>query len=506
MITKIALNELLVPRRIRNFAETNIGQRDGTAFADVVGFHAYGDLGLNLRLAAPEEDHAADKYLEILEEYAHVAEDCALQADAALLEVQGERLHFLMPAPELTDDAILNLLRFSIALTQTIYARIEPLAGRDWSGFKMAADHGRAIIISTGRDGEDSVVSLGPAANTPAKRLAHGVSAGHLALPKRLTGRSRLLVGGVAHRETHAWTEINVKTPAQFLQPAVDVALLKRMKEAASGVPTHFSSQRPSVKWASADQFANTNHATVADPIEVQGLCLRADLDGFSAQVQKAFDTGSEQAIRALVERFMLIMQLPEHFAKRMDRAIISLPWAGDCATQLILLKPGESYEDIRRFLPPTSSIAWQSSNGHPDQRLEEIRRAVQTARWSVGIAGGDEDEGSSGRMLVANIRTRTRTFLVAAGWNVRRSLDAQQASHVQAEDTVVHITDCEALSAEFRQVFHDLPDVAIFRRASLSALIAARDKQVAMVGQQRPIVMPNIRAGIVPASKPHVV
>lgn len=49
---------------------------DGVPFTDVTGFHIYADLGLHLRLAAAQDARNADKYLEILKEYAEIAEGC----------------------------------------------------------------------------------------------------------------------------------------------------------------------------------------------------------------------------------------------------------------------------------------------------------------------------------------------------------------------------------------------------------------------------------------------
>lgn len=504
MIQKTSLNELLGLRSQNTLLANSFQNADDVRFDDVTGFHIYGDLALNLRLAAAEDVRNADKYLDILEEYARIAEASSSQAGAALFEVQGERLHFFLPAPEANEASIKQLLQFSIALTQTVYDKLKANAGSDWNGFTLAADHGRAIVIATGRNGDDSVVSLGDAANMPAKRLARtpAVKAGHLALPSRITAKSKLLLSGAAYREDAVWIEINVKEPPLYLQPTVDVSLRNRMNESASAIANEFRARRTAIKFATANDIAD--HATIDDPIEVQAIVLRADLDGFTKQVQQAFLAGTEQAIRALIERFLVIMEFPEQFASKMNRRVISLPWAGDCATQILLLKPDESYESIRKTLPATASIDWQDGNGQYEGRMTEIRRAMAGTRWSVGVAGGDTEEGSSGRTLVANIQTAFRKFRVAAGWNVRRSLDAQQADNVVADDTVLPVTDYDGLNSDYQKAFNDLPGSSIFRRATLSALKKARQNQIGSAVQQRPIVMPNIVSGIIPVSKPH--
>jgi hypothetical protein len=241
----------------------------------------------------------------------------------------------------------------------------------------------------------------------------------------------------------------------------------------------------------------------VRDPVEVQGFCLRADLDGFTREVERAFGANDERAIMALVQRFIAIMDIPNHFAKRAQRPIISLPWAGDCATQLVLLKRGETYDSARRFLPPNASLIWNECSQDGDQSTRAIREAMGTTNWAIGVAGGDGDEGSFGRLLVANIRTSGRQFLIAAGWGVRRSLDAQQARHVNANDTVLHLVDCRALHPDYSDAFGALPEISIFRRATLEALKKARLKQINSAGKQSPQIMPQIRAAVIPAARP---
>jgi hypothetical protein len=70
-------------------------------------------------------------------------------------------------------------------------------------------------------------------------------------------------------------------------------------------------------------------------PVRTRGMCLRADLDGFSKKVEEAFQKGP-QAVAALVQEFTSVLQYPIDFAQRLGRPIIELPWAGDCCTIFI--------------------------------------------------------------------------------------------------------------------------------------------------------------------------
>jgi hypothetical protein len=60
----------------------------------------------------------------------------------------------------------------------------------------------------------------------------------------------------------------------------------------------------------------------------------------------------------------------------------------------------------------------------------------------------------SQGRLLIANITTRERSFMVAAGWGVRYSLEAQNAKGLAATESAVQIVDhadmCEPYKGKF--------------------------------------------------------
>src|SRR5688572_26312111 len=69
----------------------------GVAFA--TGFHVYADIGVTLPLSGAEDTSATQRFLELLGEFAIIGEGAAEVSKARLLEVQGERLHFLLEDP-----------------------------------------------------------------------------------------------------------------------------------------------------------------------------------------------------------------------------------------------------------------------------------------------------------------------------------------------------------------------------------------------------------------------
>ena len=93
---------------------------DSVRFSDVVGFHVYADLRLNLDLAAAEDAQEAMKCVDLLEDFTAISDRCAGLVGARVLEVQGERIHFVLPAQDAVAE-LGKLLLFSSALTQTVY-------------------------------------------------------------------------------------------------------------------------------------------------------------------------------------------------------------------------------------------------------------------------------------------------------------------------------------------------------------------------------------------------
>ncbi len=477
----------------------------GPIFADVTGYHVYADLDLNLGLSAAEDDANARLYLKILEDYADLADASAKESGARLLEVQGERLHLVLPAPAVTEDSLKWLFRFSHSLTKAVYEQIKPLAGDHFRGFAMAADHGRAIVIVTGNQADDSVVSLGNPANMPAKRLAQTpcVPSGYLAIPLALAEETEFFLDTRLIETRRRWISVNVLNPPQYLETVIDENLTESMEKTAGIIKATRQALPLSVHAVDARYFSASNTKSIGEPVKVQAFCLRADLDGFTRNVQAAFAVGTDEAIAGLVQEFVSIMAYTDQFARALNRNVITLPWAGDCATLLVPLKPGETYESLRPLFPATIALAWHKAYDNEPKGRKAIHEAMGDARWAVGIAGGDTEEGSEGFLLLANLPSSDRDFMVVAGWGARRALDAQQAQDVRANDSVVHVDDYEALDPIVQDAFTALSNVTIFRRATIEGLERARRRKIEQASAPKEIEMPYIKAAAAAAPLP---
>jgi hypothetical protein len=452
-----------------------------------VGYHLYVNITLNLALSAAEKDAEAQRFLDILQEYAAIASRAVDVTGARLLEVQGERLHFLVEANNEHDlNAVKRLLTLAYSIVNVAYDRLEPMAGTHWAGCKAAAYFGPAIILLS-EVGGGSAVSLGRAANAPAKRLSEigGVSAGHLAIPEAA------LPHYFGPKAGTSWREINLRTPSEALLRFVE------NEKRASLNDQQFYGDIPRVKLGSANEafFDSLNKDTRLAPVKVQGLCLKADLDGFSEQVDEAFAKGS-QALVDLVARFRTLLRLPELFAQAINARTILLPWAGDCATILVIPQLNEPFGRASTRLPVTSALTWHELPG----KTPEIQLSMGTTKWTLGIAAGDATEGNDGYMLVAELSARGRYYRVAAGWAVRRADDGYQSAGLRGDDSVITDRDHLRLIESYKKAFNQL--TSRFFRAGLGALQKARSDAIA---NATPNIITSSSVGFgLPSPRPH--
>ena len=236
-------------------------------------------------------------------------------------------------------------------------------------------------------------------------------------------------------------------------------------------------------------------------PFKTQGFYMRADLDGFTADVAAAFEDPSGLAIAEIAQRFSGFMAFADAFAKTLGRRVIRLPWAGDCANMILLPRARRTYGDERHFVPATEPAKWHDLTAQANEAGIKWRDIMLKSNWAVGIAGGDKEEGSDGYLLVANVLTSGRRFKIASGWGAGRSQDALELDGVRGCDTIIHKVDHAALSANYRILFRPL--TSIFYSA---AELSMRRLETASIKSERE-TGPNIIVGSgisLPTPKPH--
>jgi len=457
---------------------------------DSTGFHIYADLRLTLELTAATEQEMANLFLRALEDLAQIVTAVSQRTrDLFIFEIQGERIHLFLNAATLNEKAILSMLDVCTAVSKAVYATIKPKVEEYWQGFSMAADHGRAIVISTGWGPEDSLVSLGRPANRPAKRLSRSpqVQSGHVSLPLELRDESH----------GRKWEDINV-----IDRPLPDVKTASILDESITELmaAANAAPESPEVElMANFAEVVNTDGATPDAPYQFQALVFRADLDGFTKQVDEAFNLGND-AILKLVDEFLQIMKLPDAWENKVGHYLVRLPWAGDCYTALMIPKEHETYDSTRATLPSISALRWLDPQGEINkERDDQLAHLWNKHEWSVGVAAGEE---SNGILLVANIRSGIRSFKVAAGWGALYSTRAQNAKGLRNHETALHDEDRCALNESFKKAYSSWEEgPSSFQKATAKELKMAQDTYIST--QRENIIAPpapNIR---LPDAKP---
>jgi hypothetical protein len=457
-------------------------------FADGFGFHVYAELKLNLDLIAAENSRDAFKCVELLEDFTAISNRCADLAGVRILEVQGDRIHFFFQATEVGFDNVAHLLAFSSALTRTAYSQLKPAAGGDWRGFSMAADWGVSVFVPSNFGG-GSLISLGDAANQPAKKLGAGVSSGHLALPLQI---GKKIPGG---KRIGNWIEVNVETSTAETQSFFNEGLTEQMMRAAKEVLN--KRQQPSVSRTFATDW-NSSLPISSAPLRTRGMCLRADLDGFTKLVREAFDHGAS-AVAELVQQFTKILEFPKAFANDLGRPIIELPWAGDCCTLLIRPAFQETLEEMRSVLPPEAGRKWHSL-ARQNSNQNNWPELLKGSKWALGFACGTKDEGGDGNAVITEFPASNRTFRVMVSWSSRRAKDAQEADGVKAEFVVVPEIDYRNLEELFKPSFSQLN--SLYRATTYEKLVDAREITKEHLAKSSPTKVAGVTAAI-PAQRP---
>lgn len=421
-------------------------------YAQETGFHVYGKLNLHLELSAADDMRHAKQYLKVIQAYTAIADACAGIQGSLLLEVQGEVIHLLLPGQH-DAKTVDRLLAFCIALTQIVYSDIKPMAGENWQSFVMATDHGEAILIENGNGASDSIVSLGPAANAPAKQLPR-TSAGCLSIR---SDTLELVYADVDGRKE--WVPFDLRNPSytpelrKYSNEQAFVTMDSAMRTTAAMALNESKTYDPTVRRLTEFELSVTEEPDVSTPLQVQGFCMRSDLDGFTADVQEAFDREPE-AVKALVERFTSLMGFVDAYIATRKRSVIRLPWAGDCANMVLMPAPNHTYDFDRAAVPATEPSDWHAITSEKNASGHNWRDLLLEGDWAVAVVGGGDSEGNEGRLLIASMHASKRQFRIVAGWGARRSLDALDATGIGKRDTVVHKEDYSALSENFQPHF----------------------------------------------------
>ena len=255
--------------------------------ASIDGYHVYLDVWVSQKLSTAESKSDSEKLLRVIDEIADIASTAAAVDDVWLFEVQGLRVHIFVDASQCDATSVGRLLAFSSYMAKSVDKRVRRIAGDEYQGACMAAAHGHAVALSTGRDGDDSLISFGDAANRPAKRLAReDISNGHLVVPMEVASQSPLLDLTRVEQSGNSWCHIDVLrgTYPHFLSKEE----VKTLESLVESLTLEGSANRIVNFAAMAGGMVNLEAGTVREPTVANGLVFRADLHGFTKRVEEA--------------------------------------------------------------------------------------------------------------------------------------------------------------------------------------------------------------------------
>jgi hypothetical protein len=429
--------------------------REGYAWAK--GIHLYSELRPVEGLQIAETDATAQKFLKIIEEYAHAALTAANLFGIELLELQGTVLHFHKEG-EFDAQTVKRVLAFAYVFTKVLYETLaEDLEG-DWHGFAICMDYGESVIVRHGRNSNSSSISLGPSANRPAKRLLYGkTAAGHAEFPGSWV--NGLL--GIAHEGE--WYALNLRDRdqlqflSQFENATLEAELRRIILEHRSDEARLRAST--SVTLLDAGKLIDERNFSTDRPLRMRSFCMRADLDGFSKIVQSAFEQGDE-AVEAVAEGFLKILEFGDFYEKN-HYGVVRLPWAGDCVP--FLIPPSGEIQSFRGQEWIAFVEEWQSfASDTPDGRKNRWNAIFREVDWSIGMSYAE-----SGCALVASVETLSRKFLIGAGAPLAIASGAQNLG--KGKEVVIHATDYSAAYPMVRKRFEKIVETEFWRTKNLT-------------------------------------
>ena len=461
------------------------------------GMHIYCELRHTNELLATESDKTADLYLQIIQQYVALGIAASDPFDVRLLEVQNNILHFYKEAP-LTEDSVLEVIFFVETFTVTVYEQLKSKMNPDhWRGFASCVDHGSSIILNSGNSPTSSTISLGPSANRPAKQLLSGnTPAGCLDVPGSW---ARL----IRYPETSSWITLRL-SDRQFSTSRIAIANAARRDRFSQAIKNVYKAEglllnrrTNTILLANRQAYADPEGFTVDRPYRMEAYCLRCDLDGFSATVERAFSLGSE-AVQALSLGFAKLMALSDEFKKSIP-GCVRLPWAGDCVTFLIPPLAEETLAQFREQRWLQIAADWQTRDvKNIKADLHRTLGSVTWTGWAIGAACGN-----NGLCLVAPIEADSRKYLIATGWSTTTALKAQERG--KGNDVVIERTDYGFLPKRTKQFFSQIEETVYWKASNITLpKLQKADIDAGKSENQSPahyLVAPNIH---IPAPKPH--
>lgn len=366
-------------------------------------------------------------------------------------EVQGSMVHIAVPA--LSDGGI----QLAGDLHEALGFVFDNRSSRVMS-WRMAADTGKTLIVANrGAHGDDSYVALGQAANRPAKHLYSQLE---LAEEDRQLKQFHLARFDPSGRWSHQRLG---DIPTALLESK---KLGEQVRHAEPQLYFAEATARSSVVTAQAAPIAPIGRPGSPEPETPHtyfGWVMRADLDGFTARVDRCMD--DDEKLAELAQEFNGIMDAATSFVHAHKEVLVQLPWAGDNFTVAAAYRTKDEYDSAvgTRLVELTLDF---------EKEMRANAVACEFGGWAHGVAGGEVHGNSGGNVYVAGIGLPGRRFLVGVGEGFGRSTQAFGDIDPEPGVMVLYQSDWRRLNDDYKSRFAEVSS----RRGKKSSIYVSAD------------------------------
>lgn len=425
--------------------------------------HHYIRLDIDHEVEFAETKEAALRYLRAVAEAASIVHQLVKQPEfgGLVLEAQGSTIHSGIPHNGRYRDtaiAFATAVHYFFEQQLTTHSCV--------NGWRFTSDVGQTLVIAgRGVHGDHSLVSIGNAANHPAKHLYQQL---YIEEEKRRLKRYHL---GVRNPDTEQWEYGDLRQASvskaetrlyDDLKAAIeyDVTLMRSDERGASLVTAAAQPIPPA---------GSPNAPNASRPAQHHGWVMRADLDGFTAQVETCFD--QPDRLNEMALWFADVMDSAASFVEVHVESMVQLPWAGDNFTVAVIFEGKDEYDEAR----PDRLV------NHILDFDDETREGTGENRWAYGVCGGDVHGNAVGNVFIGSVEFENTRFLIGAGAGFARSLQAFADIKPAGGKIEILEQDYQILTDQYKQRFGPVKKVdgsisSLFKEGVVLPLNETRD------------------------------
>jgi len=459
--------------------------------------HLYIDivnLGDILACTTAEGDTCHKRTLRFLNQHYRAVHRIIQKTDAIRIDFHNQRLHAVVAKPY-GEDSERDRIAHAVAIAQLVKDVLAETGDDDEqipnAKVRVGIDSGRALVVNNGRRGGREPLFLGHPANHAAKCAGKETAEGiYLTNTARAVMDFPVLAAGKDW--TTALTTDQIDTCVEEASLAVSKEqIIKLWREEQEETPIgSISFSRPTPPLSNLD----FDLLSVSNTKRFEGISLYADIDGFSAYVDKHLDENPEDLVRTLhIVRSELDAVTHKDFGGRRVRFI------GDCL-HAIMLEGTAHTTDAETSISTATLCAGALRSSFACAIAHLINKGVDTD--NLGLAIGFE----LGPLSITRLGMKGDMLRCATGRAVLNSEDEQR--RCSGTETAIGAAAYGLAPRAVRTVFGSSRkadaldyDSAVIELAA-SGDPVAKDAQIEAYAATVPAVIPALHQPLRPHSK----